>query len=618
MLSPLALLWFLPIGGVITLLYLLKQKRRDVLVPSLLLWEQVLSPAASAAPFQRLRVDPLLLLQLLAALLLCLVLARPFVSGAAPGGKTNVLVIDASASMNATDVPGGRLQAAVGKAREIIAAHGASDTLAVVLAGTRPVVLAPLTDDKGRLLAALDRVVPGEGVNGPREALVLAGSLAGSRPDARVTLITDGVFARPDELSLGGARLSVVSVGRGGANVGITAFAVREQGSAGELQAFVTLENADAKPRTVPLTFLLGDAVVEAREVTIPASESQSLVVPLASADIPTGADFLTARIESPDDLAADNEAFAALPSREQIRVLLVSGSDDPFLERALTLAARVRVEHIAPDAFAAKDVAGHDLTVWDSDVVPPADLPPGRYLFFGAVPVGTVSPVLARGTDLESPPVLDWDRASPLLRFTDLSGVRVRDARGVTTAPWASVVVESKAAPLMVAGERGETRAVYVAFRPTKSDLPLRVAFPVFVANAVTYLAGHAEEGRVLHPGDPESLLPGSRVTAPGGSVSGKGGGDASGLTSIADRPGIYTVTGADGARSRFAVSLLSPAETRITPEPSPPITIIGAGSRVDDPAKPRQVPREWGLIFAVPLLVLLCAEWWLFYRRR
>ena len=64
MLSPLALLLLLPVGGLITLLYLLKQKRRDVRVPSLLLWEQVLSEAATASPFQKLRVDPLLILQL--------------------------------------------------------------------------------------------------------------------------------------------------------------------------------------------------------------------------------------------------------------------------------------------------------------------------------------------------------------------------------------------------------------------------------------------------------------------------------------------------------------------------------------------------------------------------
>ncbi|MBC7806181.1 MAG: VWA domain-containing protein, partial [Akkermansiaceae bacterium] len=513
MLSPLALLWLLPVGGAITLLYLLKQKRENVRVPSLMLWQEILSPAASASPFQRLRIDPLLLLQLLAVLLFCLALARPFVWGDAVGGRTVALVIDASASMNATDIPGGRFGAAIGEAREIIEKKSPSDNIALVLAGTRPVVLSPLSADKGRLLSALGKAAPSDDGNGPREALLLAGSLVTSRPNARVTLITDGAFARQDELSLGGASLSAVTVGKGSANVGITAFDVREETDAAGTQAFVTVLNADTKPRTVPLTLRSGEKLIEAREINLPAGETRSLVIPLANSEISQTADFLSARIESDDELSADNEASAALPSRTTIRVLLVAGNDDPFLERALSLAPRVAVQRISPSAFVPKNAPTFDLTVWDSDSTPPANLPTGRYLFFGAAPTGNLSPVTSSGASIESPPILDWDRASPLLRFTDLSGVRVRSARRVTPAPWASVVVESKTAPLMVVGERSgtgtggrsETRIAYVAFRPTQSDFPLRVAFPVFISNAVTYLVGHTDgDGdRVLRPGD-------------------------------------------------------------------------------------------------------------------
>ncbi len=629
MLSPLALLWLLPIGGAITLLYLLKQKREDVRVPSLLLWSEVLSPAASASPFQRLRIDPLLLLQLLAALLFCLALARPFLWGNAVGGRTVALVIDASASMNATDVPGGRFAAAIAEARRLITDKSPSDTFALVLAGTRPVVLSPLSADKGRLLSALSKAVPSDAGNGPREALLLAGSLVTSRPDARVTLITDGAFSRQDELSLGGASLTAITVGEGSANVGITAFDVREETDDGGTQAFVTVQNADSKTHTVPLTILSGDTLVEAREMNLPAGESRSLVIPLSPGDIPATADFLSARIESSgDDLSADNEAYAALPSREAVRVLLVAGTDDPFLERALSFAPRTSVRRIAPSAFARKDVAANDLIVWDSDAAPPADLPAGRYLFFGAVPSGDISPVTSGGATLEAPPILDWDRASPLLRFTDLSGVRVGAARKVTAAPWASVAVESKTAPLIVVGERsgsgnaaarrGETRICYVAFRPTQSDFPLRVAFPVFISNAVTYLAGRADAdvSRVLRPGDTVPVASGGSVTDADGKRTTVSGGAFAGT----DRVGIYTVTPTGGAKRRFAISLLSAGETLTTPDPSPQITVTDAaqGDGGTDPAKPRKTPREGWAYFAAPLLLLLAFEWWLFHHRK
>lgn len=625
MLSPLALLWLLPIGGAITLLYLLKQKRDDVRVPSLMLWEQILGPAATASPFQRLRIDPLLILQLLAALLICLALARPFIWADTVGGRTIALVIDASASMNATDVPGGRLQAAVGEARQVIEKKSPSDNIAIVLAGTRPVVLAPLSADKGRLLSALRKVVPSDAAGGPREALLLAGSLVASRPDARVTLITDGAFARQDELSLGGASLTAITVGKGSTNVGITAFDTREATDAGGTEAFVTVQNADTKPRTVPLTLRSGETLIEAREVTLPAGETRSLVIPLASNDIPPSADLLSVRIESDDELPADNEAYASLPNRDAIRVTLVAGNDDPFLERALSLVPRVTVQRVAPASFAAKSASDSDLVVWDSDGTPPANLPAGRYLFFGAVPTGSIAPVTSGNDSLESPPVLDWDRASPLLRFTNLSGVRVRSARKVTPAQWASVVVESKSAPLMVAGERsggggigrGETRVVYVAFRPTQSDFPLRVAFPVFVSNAVTYLVGRvdSDQTRVLRPGDTVPIPSGGTVT----NSSGKSEPVVGGVFSGTERVGAYAVTAANGAKSRFAVSLLSAGETQTAPDTSPQITVTDVASKgAADPAKPRKSPQEWWGYFAAPLLILLAFEWWLFHRRK
>jgi hypothetical protein len=63
---------FLPIGGAIVALYILRLRRRRVEVPAVLLWTQVLQDFQANAPWQRLRKHWLLLVQLLAALLLVL------------------------------------------------------------------------------------------------------------------------------------------------------------------------------------------------------------------------------------------------------------------------------------------------------------------------------------------------------------------------------------------------------------------------------------------------------------------------------------------------------------------------------------------------------------------
>ena len=68
-LSPLNILWALPIGGVIVVMYVLKLRRRDVVVSSTYLWRQVIRDVQANSPFQKLRKNLLLLLQLVIAAL---------------------------------------------------------------------------------------------------------------------------------------------------------------------------------------------------------------------------------------------------------------------------------------------------------------------------------------------------------------------------------------------------------------------------------------------------------------------------------------------------------------------------------------------------------------------
>src|SRR5918998_3051455 len=106
------------------ILYFLKLRRREQTVPSTLLWRKAIQDLQVNAPFQRLRRNLLLLLQLILLALLLLALSKP-VANYAPGpGKTTVILIDRSASMNARDQEGGttRLDEAKRRAKELVSA----------------------------------------------------------------------------------------------------------------------------------------------------------------------------------------------------------------------------------------------------------------------------------------------------------------------------------------------------------------------------------------------------------------------------------------------------------------------------------------------------------------
>src|SRR3954469_17863130 len=84
-------------------LYFLKLRRKEMAVSSTLLWKKAIQDLQVNAPFQKLRRNLLLFLQLLLLALLCLALSRPVANYQPGAGKMTVILIDRSASMGTTD-----------------------------------------------------------------------------------------------------------------------------------------------------------------------------------------------------------------------------------------------------------------------------------------------------------------------------------------------------------------------------------------------------------------------------------------------------------------------------------------------------------------------------------
>src|SRR5439155_14432627 len=110
-LAPAALLFALTLP-VVVVFYLLKRKRVIRLVPSTLLWQKFLAETQASAPFQRLRKNWLLILQLILLTLAVLALARPFFKTQARPAQLRVVILDASASMQAIDESPSRFERA--------------------------------------------------------------------------------------------------------------------------------------------------------------------------------------------------------------------------------------------------------------------------------------------------------------------------------------------------------------------------------------------------------------------------------------------------------------------------------------------------------------------------
>src|SRR5260370_36292954 len=135
--NPAALAWLL-LAVPVVIFYILKIRLKRIPVSTVLFWRQIFDEKRPRSLWERLRHLISLALQLLLLLLLGAALAEPFFSWEALSARRVILVLDNSASMNATDVAPSRLARAKDEARQVIQGLRFRDEMAIVPAGTQP------------------------------------------------------------------------------------------------------------------------------------------------------------------------------------------------------------------------------------------------------------------------------------------------------------------------------------------------------------------------------------------------------------------------------------------------------------------------------------------------
>jgi len=611
-LAPLGLLLGL-LGIPLAALYFLKFRRRRVEVPSVLLWQAFARSEQLATPFQRFRRNLLLLLQLLLLALLVLAFARPFTEAEVARFRSVVLVVDTTASMGATDVSPSRLAVAVDRAGRTLDGMGITDEAMLVVVGPQVEVAVPFTRDEAEVRAALGRLRPTEAEGSLREGLQLALSLARSRNDVEVVVLSDGSQEDLGDLPSGGVEVQLYPVGRSADNAGIVALDLRASPSSDlDRQLFVTVANFGPDEVQGSAEVYLDGELLGLRAEPLPAGDRTSMVF-----DVPGGrSGTLQVVLDSPgDQLSVDDEAWAVVSPASTRKVLLVDG--DLLTARALASDPRVDL-HLAPSsAVTAQVLSEVDCTVFAGPV--PAGVDGHHYAVLGPHPG---SPVVF-GDEVRGVDVLGWRRSHPVLRFVEWDPVVIARAREVEDSAGLVSVVDGLDGPLVLAGERGGGRVVQLAFDPLQSDLPLRVAWPVLVLNTVGWLteeAAGASGAQLLPTGAPWVRRLPAGTDPEGIQVEGPGG-DQVDLAVVDDllrvrgteRVGIYEVD-AGTVQARFAANLLSERESDIAPRQE--LTLGGGATTVEQASVVGR--RELWRPLVWLALALLLVEWVVYHRRR
>jgi hypothetical protein len=622
-LSQLALL-FGCVGAAVVGLYILKLRRRAVPVAFSPLWEQVLLDRDATRLFSKLKRLLSLLLQLVLLALLVFALGDPRAKEAFAGGRSLVVLVDASASMQATDVSPSRLAVARDEVKGMIRGMGGADRMLLAQMGATVTPLGPMSGDPAELDRAAAALAPTDTRADFARALRFATDALRGQERPEIVVVSDGHLGEPADsfgpVRLGDVKLSFVKVGRGGHNVGITQFCVRRYPlDKSRYEVMIDLANPSDADADVELELRGDGQPVDITRLRLRAGEHLPRFYPNLSGASRTLEASIAYAGGAHDDLAVDDHAYALLPERRRARVLAVSGGN-MYLEAALLLDEYLDVTEVTPTDYAARYAAGapgFDAVIFDGAT--PATPPATDAIYLD--PRGPGSPVTVK-EELAQPGFDVIDRKHPIVAHTALADVNIARGHKLVPGPGDRVVGASDQGPILVAGTRGGHKFVALGFDVRQSDLALRVAWPLFLLNTInwfrdddaSYLSSFrtGDIWRIPVPAD----LAKATLRTPGGGLLDVPVHEGRAVL-LGERSGLYDVVPASGSSapaSSFAANLVDADESDITPRDS--VTVDGReAGRVSDFHV--GVRRQIWIYLLIAAALLTAVEWAAYHRR-
>jgi len=612
--SPFALLLtvLLPI---IVAMYLLKLRRTEHIISSTYLWQRMVRDIEANAPWQRLRRNLLLLLQLLILSLLIFAIARPFSWFEGISSETVVLIFDTSLSMTATDVKPNRLESAKNQARLFISNLPDDAHSTIISAGQNTQVLIASSQDKKQLYLAIDSIHAEAGESDLTDALQLASALTARQPDSDTLIYSDGRVSLPEHLPSQG-QFRYIPIGNRDNNQAISLLSLESGMSPENFSAFIQVENYQSAPTQRRLAIYADGNLIDARDLEIPSHGQVSVI----NEFIPIGTKVLEAKLLESDDLSIDNQAWVVNRDSYKGKVTLVSHGDF-FVETALSLLPNIDLILTSPEAYNDRQNQDteSDLTIFHSYQPTNTNLQPLGSIFYINPPGDTVF-FSVNGT-IDTPVPKIPNDSEPILNHVSLNQVNILDAAHVDLPDWARPILIDNvtSAPLLFLGETDNRRVAGLSFDPRHSDLPLQVAFPILISNLIDWLIPGSLGGipNQIRPGQVLTFTPppGTRtltITRPDGSNVNLELQDGQVIFPDTNQTGVYEVTLQDDQSFFFAVNLFNPQESDIAPSVS-----LSMLNELESPDLfSSQGQREWWRPLAFSALIILVLEWLVYNR--
>ena len=319
---PVCFLLFIPI---IILIYMLKQKAKKVEISSNMLWKEVYKNLEATTPWEKLKFQWLMVLQILLIILFVLSLMSPFILSGSKKTSSLVLVIDNSASMNALYGENTRLDQAKKKALEYLDTLPDNTKVTLIECNNQATVLATNEENIMTLKGKIKGIEPTYATGDLSLSANLVNSIMAQQPDANVVYYTDSQFQNAYEKS----NIYSVYKERDNVSVDYVSYGLTE----GKITVITKITNGSNENLSTDVTlYEYGtDRILGMETITLSAMSSDVVYFE----EVTTDADKVYVKLSKKDMIAEDNTGYLVLKKQTGTKVLLVSDGN-VFLEKAL------------------------------------------------------------------------------------------------------------------------------------------------------------------------------------------------------------------------------------------------------------------------------------------
>ncbi len=493
--SPWAL-WFLSFMPLVVLMYILKQKFEERQISSIYLWQQVLKDIEVNSPWQKLKRNLLLFLQLLSILFLVFALSDPYLYTKGGMYSNLVVVIDNTGSMNARYEDKTRLEHAKQVAEGMISRSGTKANITLLTVERSPRVEIGKTTDKGEAVSKLRAIKPSNSSGSINDSVSLVRAMVKQyegNAGYKAVFYTDSPVDTED------LNAEVVSLASELQNVSLDYISYSNDN--GKLTALVRATNRSNVTLAREISLYGNDKVLDIKNIELPAGETKSLYFE----EISTNAPYLWAELTEKDDLEEDNQVYGVVKYTKPRKVLLIATSN-VFIEKALSNINGLELYKTNPD----EDIEeGYDLYIFDSAT--PVELPKSGSVLLLNPPPG--NGIVQVGAELQGGAASIAKH--PITKYMENADFTVSKLKDMEAPFWADVLISVGGNAAALSGEYKGRKTAVLGFDLHNSDFALTTEYPIYIYNLVAYLMGIDTEGRASYVcGDSIDLNPNPEVS--------------------------------------------------------------------------------------------------------